>query len=161
MVWSPRASARLGTAALEGHCPAMPGGGAGAGALSCPIDRGRKGSSPQVCPCPPAPLPPTPAHLPWFPPQSCRAWSPCLRQTEEAFLSDPQVFLEFTYLLVAAHFGPLCSSRNLRVGSSEGKQNKKPNVTLLRDEGSGKKSVLFFEAAKCSEKLHFYGIGSC
>lgn len=106
MVWSPRASARPGTAALEGHCPAMPGGGAGAGALSCPIDRSRKGSSPQVCPCPPTPLPPTPAHLPWFPPQSCRAWSPCLRQMEEAFLFDPQVFLEFTYLLAAAHFGP-------------------------------------------------------
>lgn len=33
-------------------------------------------------------------------------------------------------------------------------------MTLLREEGSGKRSVLFFEVAKCSQKLHFYRNGS-
>lgn len=37
---------RPGTAVLEGHCPGMPGGGAGA--LGGPFDRGRKGSSPHL-----------------------------------------------------------------------------------------------------------------
>lgn len=45
----------LGTAALEGHCPGMPGGGAGA--LGGPSGPGREGSSPHLCPF--SPHPPT------------------------------------------------------------------------------------------------------
>lgn len=47
MVWNPRACSRPGTLALEGHCPGLPGGGAGA--LGGPLDRGRKSSSPHLC----------------------------------------------------------------------------------------------------------------
>lgn len=54
VVWSPRACPQLGTAALEGHCPGMPG--RGAGALGGPFDRGRKGSLPLSAG---SPLPPT------------------------------------------------------------------------------------------------------
>lgn len=36
VVWSPRASPRLGTAVPEGHCPAVPGGGAGTGRWEAP-----------------------------------------------------------------------------------------------------------------------------
>lgn len=49
VVWSLRACPRPGTAALEGHCPAVPGGGLGLGRWAALIDRGRKGSSPHLC----------------------------------------------------------------------------------------------------------------
>lgn len=79
---------------------------------------------------------------------TARAWGPCFRQTEEAVLSDRQVFLEFSYLLAAT-----VSVHSTRPETVKSRECRGKKTWLSREEGSRGRSVSFLEIANCSQKL--------